>query len=344
MPSRPAARHTQQRLADGIGGRQLQESAGVGRQRLQPPPERVLERPRAGTAEARRQVGGAHVAWQLQQSERVASGLGNDPLTDVLVEPAGDHRRQQGARVLVVEPDQAQLRQACQLALLTRLPDREHDRDALGEQAACHESEHLGRDLVEPLEVVDETQQRLVLGHLGQEAERGQPDEEAVAGRARREAERNLQHVLLRQRECAQMREQRTAELVQARKRQLHLRLDAGDLDDSEAGGLAGREPQQCRLAHSRLAAEHQYATATLARRPDEPVQRPAFAGSATQRRRARGGDHAPQTYTARRLAADRLTQPPSRLQCHLRAPGAEGVGFEPTVRLHGLRFSRPVR
>ena len=45
---------------------------------------------RAWTAEAAGQLRGAHVARQLQQSQRVAPGLGDDPLADVLVEPAGD--------------------------------------------------------------------------------------------------------------------------------------------------------------------------------------------------------------------------------------------------------------
>ena len=107
---------------------------------------------------------------------------------------------------------------------------REHDRDRLGEQPARDEPEHLRGGLVEPLEVVDDAQQRLLLGDLRQQAERGQADEEAVGRRAGREAERDPQRVLLRLRERVEAVEQRRAELMQPGERQLHLGLDAGDL------------------------------------------------------------------------------------------------------------------
>ena len=168
---------------------------------IQPPPEPLLDarqRPGVGAAEAARQLGRAHAARQLQQRERIAARLRDDPVADALVEPAGDHRRQQRARVLVAEPFEPQLRQARQLALLARLADAEHDRHRLGEQPARHEPEHLRRRLVEPLEVVHETQQRLLLGDLRQQAERRQADEEAVGRIAGREAERDPQRVLLR--------------------------------------------------------------------------------------------------------------------------------------------------
>ena len=105
----------EQRLADGIGRRELQQPPRVGGQRVEPPPEALLDaglRHRAGPAEAARQLRRAHAPRQLEQGQRVAARLRDDPLADALVEPAGDDRRQQGARVLVVEPFQPQLRQA----------------------------------------------------------------------------------------------------------------------------------------------------------------------------------------------------------------------------------------
>jgi hypothetical protein len=77
----------------------------------------------------------------------------------------------------VAEPFEPQLRQIFRPALVARLADAEHHRDRLGEQPARHESEHLPRGAVEPLEVVHETQQRLLLGDLRQQAERRQGDQ-----------------------------------------------------------------------------------------------------------------------------------------------------------------------
>ena len=186
MPSRSAARHTSNGSPTGSAAASCSSRRVSAGSALQPPLEGVLEHPRAGRTEARRQFRVAHAARQLQQGQRVATGLGDDPLADVLVEPAGDDRGEQGARILVIEPLQAQLRHARQLALLARLADGEDDRDPLGEQAARHEPERLRGGLVEPLEVVHETQQRLRLGRLGQQRQRRQADEEAVGSRAGR--------------------------------------------------------------------------------------------------------------------------------------------------------------
>ena len=62
----------------------------------------------------------------------------------------------------------------------------EDQADRLRRQAARHEREDLRRGAVEPLLVVDHAEQRLLLGHLGQQAQHGQPDEEAIRRAARR--------------------------------------------------------------------------------------------------------------------------------------------------------------
>ncbi len=64
--------------------------------------------------------------------------------------------------------------------MLARLARGEHDPDRLGQQAPGHERERERRRLVEPLSVIDDAQQRPLLSGLGQEAERGQPDQEPV--------------------------------------------------------------------------------------------------------------------------------------------------------------------
>ena len=74
----------------------------------------------------------------------------------------GDDRRQQGARVLVTEPLQAQLRQARQLALARSARGRRtRPRAARRAAGAPRTRAPAPEALVEPLEIVHETQQRL---------------------------------------------------------------------------------------------------------------------------------------------------------------------------------------
>ena len=67
-----------------------------------------------------------------------------------------------------------------QLLLVAGLTHREHQRDRLGQEAPRDERQRLRRGPVEPLGVVDQADERLLLGHLGQQAEHRQTDEEAV--------------------------------------------------------------------------------------------------------------------------------------------------------------------
>ena len=112
-----------------------------------------------GKLEAARQLGGAHALRQLQEGERVATRLSEDPVADPVVESAGQRFRQQGARMAVVEPTHVQFRQAVEFVRISRLASGEHDRHRLREQPSRDESEHLAGGAIEPLRVVHETQQ-----------------------------------------------------------------------------------------------------------------------------------------------------------------------------------------
>jgi hypothetical protein len=110
----------------------------------------------------------------------------------------------------------------------------------------------VARGLVEPLQIVHEAQQWLLLSHLGQERERGQAHQEAVGRSPGAEAERDAHRVLLRRRQRLDPVEERRAELVQAGERQLPLGLDATDLRYPEAGGAPSGVTHERRLAHTR--------------------------------------------------------------------------------------------
>ena len=87
--------------------------------------------------------------------------------------------------------------------------------------------------------------------------------------------------------------EVRRAELVEARVRQLHLRLDAGDLQDAEARGLARAVPQERRLPHPRLTADAQDRALARSDVSQQPVQHLALADPAPERRQSPPGHSA---------------------------------------------------
>ena len=69
--------------------------------------------------------------------------------------------------------------------VVARVAQRDQQRHPLGRHPPRHERQHLRGRLVQPLRVVDEAQQRPVLGDLGQQVEDGQPDQEPVRRRHR---------------------------------------------------------------------------------------------------------------------------------------------------------------
>ena len=71
-----------------------------------------------------------------------------------------------------------ELRQADQFR--TRFAGPEHRPDRLGSQPPRRESRRLPGRLTQPLPVIDHSHQRLLSGHLREQAERGQPDQEPV--------------------------------------------------------------------------------------------------------------------------------------------------------------------
>ena len=178
--------------------------------------------------EAARQLRGAHRARQLQQRERVAARLGDEPLADVLVEPAGDDRGQQRARVLVVEPVELQLGQARNAGAGSRTANTIATGSASSRRATnpstCAEasSSHCRSSTTHSSGCVSATSASSV------SAARPTRKRSGAAPAVRPNA--TSQRLLLRRGQHVEAVEQRPAELVQPRERQLHLGLDARDL------------------------------------------------------------------------------------------------------------------
>jgi hypothetical protein len=112
------------------------------------PPQVLLRQPTreiaaAGRREAPGSLRRAHPLRELHECERIARGLGDDPVAHVIVEPTGDCSRQQGARIRLVKSLERQLREAVERARGDRLAQGEHHRKRLRQQAPRDESERL---------------------------------------------------------------------------------------------------------------------------------------------------------------------------------------------------------
>jgi len=92
----PGSPPHQARVAGRVGCCELQQAPGLGRKSVDPPPEALLDPPRdryrAGESETARQPRRRHPPRQLQQRQRVAARLGDDPVPDPLIQRTGQHR------------------------------------------------------------------------------------------------------------------------------------------------------------------------------------------------------------------------------------------------------------
>jgi hypothetical protein len=149
--------------------------------------------------------------------------------------------------------------------LLVGLANRHDQQDRLREQPPGDHSQHLAGGLIQPVRVVDQADQRLLGGNLGHQAEHCQPNQEPVRCRTARQAQGHPQRLLLVLGYRLHLAEQRPAELVQGRERQLQLGLDPGDLDGAAAGGPVRDVAQERCLADPCLTAQDQHRTLATA-------------------------------------------------------------------------------
>ena len=165
-PSRSAARHTSTGSPTGSAAatsssrRVSAGSASSRRRKLSS--IRLGQRLRARQPEAARELGGRQPARQLQQRQRVAARLRDDPVAHPLVERARDRRvaAAPARRASRRPPTASSGRPANSCSSGSRA--REHQRHRLGRQPARDEGQGLRRRPVEPLRVVDDADQRLL--------------------------------------------------------------------------------------------------------------------------------------------------------------------------------------
>ena len=301
------------------------------RQLLHAAPERGLD-PGAGAEGggerlAALELGVGEQRRHLEQRERVAAGARHEPL--------GHRQRDPGA--LRALEQRARLRgpQRADLQPLEPGPDRDRPAavgaeqdDPLGAEPAAGEQQRLERAVVEPLAVVDERQQRLLLGGRGEQAQHARHDGVAIAARRLAERERPAQRGGLGRRDRVEPVEQRPEQLAQARERDVRLGLHPARAQDRHAGALrpGARVLEQRGLADPGLADEQQRAApagAGVAQQPVDPgpllvaadehhrcnVLRAAFRATSGSVPGAAGPDRRPR-------AARRRWRPPAGRAC----------------------------
>ena len=227
-------------VADGLGRGDEQKPLRLRRKRLHPAQEALLDParqlPAVGEPEAAGELGRRQPSRQLQQRERVAPRLGDDPGANLLVEPSRQHGLEKPAGIGVAETRERELRQAVELVHVTRVANREHHHQRLCFEPPRDERQDGDRLRVQPLDVVEQADERPLLCDIRQQAERGQPDQEALRRRPVHETESLHQRVTLRAHQSLGALERRpAAQLQQAGERERPLRLDPADARDPAA-------------------------------------------------------------------------------------------------------------
>jgi hypothetical protein len=107
------------------------------------------------------------------------------------------------------------------------------------------------------LGILDEADERSLLGDLCEQRQRRQPDQELVWRWARAQPEDRGERVALREGKPIEATQHGPAKLVQAAVSQFHFRLDARRLGDMRPVSAIRHVGQQGALAHPGLASKH---------------------------------------------------------------------------------------
>ena len=211
-----------------VGRGDEQERLRVRRQPLDPRQERALDPGADGDGGEHRlgarQLRLAQGRGELEQRQRIAARLDDEPVAYLGRERDARVAIDQGPGRLLSEPAQAELREPGRLeAPKLTLPGGEQDHDALGLEPPGDEDECVRGRVVEPLRIVDEAQERSLFGGFGEQAQDCERDEEAVVASLCRQAERPLEGGGLRLRQALDVLEDGANDLVQGGERELRL-------------------------------------------------------------------------------------------------------------------------
>ena len=265
---RPPGTEDDRRIAGLLGRRGKEQRLGRLRQATDPLDEDPLDagadRQRVGKRSPPGELVGVQRRRQLEQGQRVALGDLDQARTNIRRESDWELLGEQCAGSVGVQPVEAKLVEPGRREHMEVVVAGGHQQhDPLGLETPGREGERIGRRLVQPLRVVHQADQRPLLGHLREQAQRRHADQEAVGALGSGHPEGALQGGRLRTWKPFDMVEHGPDELMQGGERQLRLRLDAGPPQHPHLlRGTIGGVGEQRRLAHTDLAANDQRTTA----------------------------------------------------------------------------------
>jgi hypothetical protein len=140
--------------------------------------------------------------------------------------------------------------------------------------------------------VVDQAQERLLLGGFGEEAENREPDKKRARRLSRVEPEGDAERVSLRIGETLAQVEERRTELLQRGVVEFHLPLDACSPGDTKILARLDRVLEQRGLADAGVSLQNEDGAVTVPRGNQQPLERHALALPAEQPPRLRADDH----------------------------------------------------
>ena len=205
-----------------------------------------------------------------------------------MIEPAEDQLPESGG----VEP--------AALALARR----EHDHETLRAEPPRGEHERRGRGDVEPLGVIDQTQDGALLCCRREQRQHSGRDEEAVRAAARSQTESAFDRVALRLGQLRQVPDDRPHQAMEAGEIEIRLALHSGHLQDRQLVGALRRTLQQRSLARPRLAAQDECAAVAPRSAVEEAINHRALVVATNE---PSGG---PLPRCAAHLVADMIAHP----------------------------------
>ena len=186
-------------------------------------------------------------------------------------------------RIAVIQTADGELRQPLEVRLAARLAHGEDQPDRLHTETARDERQRLCRGRVEPLRVVHDADERSVFRDVGEQTQDRQPDEEPIRRIAVAQTERGAKRIALRAGKALDAIQERRAQLLQPRVRELHLRLDSGRAGDGAPRRVRGQILQQRTLANPGIPAQHERSALPGSHARHHLIQRRALAAPAQQ-------------------------------------------------------------
>ncbi len=120
----------------------------------------------------------AHTARQLDQRQGVAARLCDELLAKLLIERRSQHGVQQRPRIGRAQTLDLHPRQGAEVR--KHNPRRQDHANRLGAKATRDKRKSLCRSVIQPLQIIDQADQGLIVGHFGKQGQHGQPGQKAL--------------------------------------------------------------------------------------------------------------------------------------------------------------------